>query len=46
MQKAALCGLGQAAPIPVDTTLLHFGHEYQRKLDVKGKGELTYANCH
>lgn len=33
MQKAALCGLGQAAPIPVDTTLLHFGHEYQRKLN-------------
>jgi NADH-quinone oxidoreductase subunit F len=32
MQKAALCGLGQAAPIPIESTLLHFRHEYERKL--------------
>jgi NADH-quinone oxidoreductase subunit F len=32
MQKASNCGLGQAAPIPVDTTLRHFRHEYLRKL--------------
>ncbi|MGI5920138.1 MAG: NADH-quinone oxidoreductase subunit NuoF [Syntrophomonadaceae bacterium] len=32
MQKAALCGLGQAAPIPIDSTLKHFRYEYDRKL--------------
>lgn len=32
MQKAALCGLGQAAPGPIMTTLQHFRHEYERKL--------------
>lgn len=32
MQKAALCGLGQAAPIPVESTLRHFRHEYLRKV--------------
>ncbi|MEN6461592.1 MAG: NADH-quinone oxidoreductase subunit NuoF [Syntrophomonas sp.] len=32
MQKAALCGLGQAAPIPIDSTLRHFRYEYDRKL--------------
>ena len=32
MQKAALCGLGQAAPIPIDSTLRHFRHEYMRKV--------------
>jgi NADH-quinone oxidoreductase subunit F len=32
MKKAALCGLGQAAPIPIDSTLEHFGYEYGRKL--------------
>ncbi|MGE5397960.1 MAG: NADH-quinone oxidoreductase subunit NuoF [Chitinophagales bacterium] len=32
MQKAALCGLGQAAPGPIVTTLQHFRHEYERKL--------------
>lgn len=32
MKKAALCGLGQAAPIPIDSTLEHFGYEYSRKL--------------
>ncbi|MDD3852475.1 MAG: NADH-quinone oxidoreductase subunit NuoF [Syntrophomonadaceae bacterium] len=39
MQKAALCGLGQAAPIPIDSTIKHFKHEYLRKLVVtSGKG--------
>jgi NADH:ubiquinone oxidoreductase subunit F (NADH-binding) len=32
MQKAALCGLGQAAPIPIVTTLRHFRDEYLAKL--------------
>jgi len=32
MQKAALCGLGQAAPIPIESTIKHFRHEYMRKL--------------
>ena len=27
MQKAALCGLGQAAPIPIESTIKHFRHE-------------------
>ncbi|NLW91393.1 MAG: NADH-quinone oxidoreductase subunit NuoF [Syntrophomonadaceae bacterium] len=32
MKNAALCGLGQAAPIPIDSTLEHFGYEYSRKI--------------
>jgi NADH:ubiquinone oxidoreductase subunit F (NADH-binding) len=32
MQKAALCGLGQAAPIPITSTIQHFAYEYNRKL--------------
>ncbi|MDD3270284.1 MAG: NADH-ubiquinone oxidoreductase-F iron-sulfur binding region domain-containing protein, partial [Syntrophomonadaceae bacterium] len=32
MKRAALCGLGQAAPIPITSTIEHFGHEYRRKL--------------
>ncbi len=32
MKKAALCGLGQAAPIPILSTIEHFKHEYSRKL--------------
>jgi len=32
MKNAALCGLGQAAPIPIDSTLEHFGYEYSRKM--------------
>lgn len=32
MQKAALCGLGQAAPIPIESTIKHFRYEYMRKL--------------
>lgn len=32
MQKTALCGLGQAAPIPIESTIKHFGYEYQKKL--------------
>jgi NADH:ubiquinone oxidoreductase subunit F (NADH-binding) len=32
MQKASLCGSGQAAPSPILTTLQHFRHEYERKL--------------
>ncbi|HEX3011350.1 MAG TPA: NADH-quinone oxidoreductase subunit NuoF [Syntrophomonadaceae bacterium] len=32
MQKAALCGLGQAAPIPIDSTIRHFEYEYARKM--------------
>ncbi|MFA7149323.1 MAG: NADH-quinone oxidoreductase subunit NuoF [Syntrophomonadaceae bacterium] len=32
MQKAALCGLGQAAPIPIESTIKHFRHEYLRKM--------------
>jgi len=32
MQKAALCGLGQAAPIPIQSTIKHFAYEYNRKL--------------
>lgn len=31
MQKAALCGLGQAAPFPIQSTIKHFAHEYARK---------------
>ena len=31
MQKAALCGLGQAAPIPIQSTIKHFAYEYNRK---------------
>lgn len=33
MKNAALCGLGQAAPIPIDSTLQHFAYEYSRKLN-------------
>ena len=32
MQKAALCGLGQAAPIPIESTIKHFRYEYLRKI--------------
>ncbi|MGI6066783.1 MAG: NADH-quinone oxidoreductase subunit NuoF [Bacillota bacterium] len=32
MQRACLCGGGQAAPSPILTTLQHFRHEYERKL--------------
>ncbi|SHH01365.1 NADH dehydrogenase subunit F [Thermosyntropha lipolytica DSM 11003] len=32
MQKASLCGLGQAAPIPIETTIKHFREDYMRKL--------------
>lgn len=32
MRKASLCGLGQAAPIPVESTIRHFKYEYMRKL--------------
>ena len=32
MQKACLCGLGQAAPIPTESTIKHFRHEYLRKV--------------
>jgi NADH:ubiquinone oxidoreductase subunit F (NADH-binding) len=32
MQKACLCGCGQAAPSPVLTTLQHFRNEYEQKL--------------
>ncbi|ATW25736.1 NADH-quinone oxidoreductase subunit NuoF [Candidatus Formimonas warabiya] len=32
MQKACLCGCGQAAPSPILTTLQHFRQEYERKL--------------
>lgn len=32
MKKASLCGLGQAAPIPVESTIKHFKYEYMRKL--------------
>ena len=32
MHKAALCGLGQAAPIPIESTIKHFANEYGRKL--------------
>ena len=33
MSRACLCGLGQAAPAPVLTTLGHFREEYQAKLN-------------
>ena len=33
MSKACLCGLGQAAPAPVLTTLKNFNSEYQAKLN-------------
>lgn len=33
MSKACLCGLGQAAPAPVLTTLKNFAGEYQAKLN-------------
>lgn len=36
MEKACLCGLGQAAPSPILTTVRHFRHEYQRKLLAAG----------
>ncbi|HAA89876.1 MAG TPA: NADH-quinone oxidoreductase subunit NuoF [Peptococcaceae bacterium] len=32
MKDTSLCGLGQAAPVPILTTLKNFGHEYKRKL--------------
>ncbi len=32
MRRASLCGLGQAAPIPVESTIKHFKYEYMRKL--------------
>ena len=32
MERACLCGLGQAAPSPILTTLQHFRHEYERKM--------------
>ncbi|MGE5373111.1 MAG: NADH-quinone oxidoreductase subunit NuoF [Solirubrobacterales bacterium] len=32
MQKACLCGLGQAAPSPTVTTIKHFRDEYTKKL--------------
>lgn len=32
MTKACLCGLGQAAPTPILTTLEHFRDDYQRRL--------------
>ncbi|MDD4802096.1 MAG: NADH-quinone oxidoreductase subunit NuoF [Syntrophomonas sp.] len=32
MKKAALCGLGQAAPIPIESTIKHFADEYARKI--------------
>ena len=32
MKRSCLCGLGQAAPGPIVTTLEHFRHEYERKL--------------
>ena len=32
MHKAAVCGLGQAAPIPIESTIKHFRHEYMRKV--------------
>ena len=31
MNKASLCGLGQAAPTPIQTTMKHFWQEYQAK---------------
>lgn len=35
MEKACLCGLGQAAPSPILTTLKHFHPEYQARLQVQ-----------
>ena len=32
MKKICLCGLGQAAPVPVLSTIKHFGKEYNAKL--------------
>ena len=32
MSIACLCGLGQAAPAPVLTTIKHFGTDYNAKL--------------
>ncbi|HZK87381.1 MAG TPA: NADH-ubiquinone oxidoreductase-F iron-sulfur binding region domain-containing protein [Syntrophomonas sp.] len=32
MQKTCLCGLGQAAPLPTESTIKHFRHEYLRKV--------------
>lgn len=32
MERVCLCGLGQASPSPILTTLQHFRHEYERKL--------------
>jgi len=34
MEKACLCGLGQAAPAPILTTLKHFYPEYQARLQI------------
>ncbi|HWP97148.1 MAG TPA: NADH-quinone oxidoreductase subunit NuoF [Syntrophomonadaceae bacterium] len=33
MQKAALCGLGQAAPSPIESTIKHFRPEYLQKMN-------------
>lgn len=38
MEKACLCGLGQAAPAPITTTIRHFGNEYEQKLNQALKG--------
>ncbi len=35
MEKACLCGLGQAAPSPILTTLKHFYPEYQARLQIQ-----------
>ncbi len=32
MERVCLCGLGQASPSPILTTLQYFKHEYERKL--------------
>jgi NADH:ubiquinone oxidoreductase subunit F (NADH-binding) len=32
MSIACLCGLGQAAPAPILTTIKHFGTDYNAKL--------------
>ncbi|KAF1083808.1 NADP-reducing hydrogenase subunit HndC [Sporotomaculum syntrophicum] len=32
MERVCLCGLGQASPSPILTTLQHFRYEYERKL--------------
>jgi NADH:ubiquinone oxidoreductase subunit F (NADH-binding) len=51
MQKAAFCGLGQAAPNPVLSCIKHFRSEFEdhcagKPCDLLGGGERPYGHHH